>query len=425
VSTKRPDRRDRIGKSPITKNPIRRDRITKDRIGAGSRVIGRKVAPGDTVKRRTLLPDPIRDGRKINLPKRIGTPITSSTHGKRGRSGGRYRGRNISYSTRRLGIATNIVDGWERRHFKSGGRHRFVSRNRWSFQLRFGLGFAFGWNYCHRGFWDFAWGSCYAPYWYDCWSFGKGYSYYWWLPRSRYPLWRRYWVSQCLSRSWLFGYYPYDFCADGGSTYGFNDWCNVYAPSGDINIYFDGRSDEPEADDFEDGSADAKEPSRAERYKAASVDDLARHYLELGDVYFRNKQWDRAAGAYEKAIDLVPEDGSLRLVLADALFALAKYGRAGVELRKAFYLDPALLESAVDKRDFYEEKELFDKQLASLVDFVKEHPFDGQARLVLAVNYRFSNEPEKAKKELETLGEQMPGDATVKSILESLEKKKD
>ena len=53
---------------------------------------------------------------------------------------------------------------------------------------------------------------------------------------------------------------------------------------------------------------------------------LAEEYVKLGDFHFQAEQFENAAEAYAKARNYMPEDASVHLVLADAVFANAGYG---------------------------------------------------------------------------------------------------
>jgi hypothetical protein len=55
-----------------------------------------------------------------------------------------------------------------------------------------------------------------------------------------------------------------------------------------------------------------------------------------------------------------------------------------------------LLESVVDKHDFYADPLEFDRQLAVLERYLEDHVRDDDARLVLATNYLFGNRPAAA-----------------------------
>jgi tetratricopeptide (TPR) repeat protein len=152
-----------------------------------------------------------------------------------------------------------------------------------------------------------------------------------------------------------------------------------------------------------------RESTSAEKYKDASIDELARHYLELGDLYFKTRRYVRAITAYEKAVELVPGDGSLHLVLADALFADGRFARAAYELRQAFDLHPELAQANVDKREFYGHPDDFAKHMDALVKDIDEKPFDSNARLVYVVNLLLSGGLEEAERQIEILATHLRG----------------
>jgi tetratricopeptide (TPR) repeat protein len=126
----------------------------------------------------------------------------------------------------------------------------------------------------------------------------------------------------------------------------------------------------------------------------ASATRAANDYLTVGDRAFRDGRYSDAVYAYAKAVELVPDDGVLHLILSDALFATGDYHYCAYALRRAIELDPKLIESVVDKRTFYGDPHEFDRQLSLLERYVEDHFLDDDARLVLAANYLFSNRPE-------------------------------
>ena len=120
----------------------------------------------------------------------------------------------------------------------------------------------------------------------------------------------------------------------------------------------------------------------------------AAYYLTQGDRAFREARFGDAAHFYAKAVEFSSDSGILYLVLSDALFATGDYRYAAYALRQAFDREPSLASNLVDKRDFYSEPSLFDRQLGTLERYVDDHVLDMDARLVLAANYLFSGRPD-------------------------------
>jgi len=147
---------------------------------------------------------------------------------------------------------------------------------------------------------------------------------------------------------------------------------------------------------------------------------LARHYSSLGNLYMRTRRYARALDSYQRAVKLAPEDGSLRFVLADALFQLGKLDECAYQIRKGLILDPGLATVDVDKRSFFDWPEDFDTELAKLKKMVAEEPFRANLRLVLAYNLRMTKHYAEARSELTTLSEQLPGDEIITLMLDGL-----
>jgi tetratricopeptide (TPR) repeat protein len=140
-------------------------------------------------------------------------------------------------------------------------------------------------------------------------------------------------------------------------------------------------------------------PAPATPNESTALDPNARasgQYLTLGDQAFRDGRFADAVHFYARAVEYAPDEGILYLVLADGLFATGDYHYGAYALRKAFELDPSLANSNVDKHTFYTDPIEFDRQLATLEEFVLDHPSDSDAQLMLAANYLFGGRPAAA-----------------------------
>jgi hypothetical protein len=250
-------------------------------------------------------------------------------------------------------------------------------------------------NDCHGG-WHNPW---YGNSW--CWWGGT------WWGSSCYFSWYYPWWWWC-SRPYYASYYAY--------------W-----PVTTV-IYAD---DDPEVIYIERESAPAGEPvgeavvgAPAQPGVAPSVPSAenplsiaAQRYLELGDRAFRESRYADAVQFYAKAIEFAPDQGALYLVLADALFAAGDYHYGAYAVRRALELDPALVESNVDKHGFYPDPAHFDAQLAKLEQFLAEHPTDRDARLVLALNYLFGGRARDAVRTIDSAVGAMAEDAAAQKVL--------
>ncbi|NOT31737.1 MAG: tetratricopeptide repeat protein [Planctomycetes bacterium] len=145
--------------------------------------------------------------------------------------------------------------------------------------------------------------------------------------------------------------------------------------------------------------------------EASPLSIAAQRYLELGDRAFREGRYSDAVQFYAKAVELAPDQGALHLVLSDALFAAGDYHYGAYAVRRALELDPALVESQIDKHAFYPDPKQFDEQLAALDRYLSDHPTDRDARLVLALNYLLSAQAKEAVRVLESASPKAEEDA--------------
>jgi hypothetical protein len=135
---------------------------------------------------------------------------------------------------------------------------------------------------------------------------------------------------------------------------------------------------------------------------ADSKSRLTSEFLTLGDSAFRAGRYSDAVYAYARAVEVMPEDAVLHLILSDALFATGDYHYCAYALRRALELDPSLVDSVVDKHNFYGDPSEFDRQISLLERYLQDHFVDDDARLVLAANYLFANRPAQASDLLES-----------------------
>jgi tetratricopeptide (TPR) repeat protein len=134
-------------------------------------------------------------------------------------------------------------------------------------------------------------------------------------------------------------------------------------------------------------------PPVAEAPAASPLSIAAQRYLDLGDRAFREGRYTDAVQFYIKAVEFAPEQGALYLVLSDALFAVGDYHYAAYAVRRALELDPALVDTDVDKHGFYPDPTQFDEQLATLERYLDANVGDRDARLVLGLNFLFGGRP--------------------------------
>lgn len=120
--------------------------------------------------------------------------------------------------------------------------------------------------------------------------------------------------------------------------------------------------------------------------------------LGEGLVYFRARRYAQAARSFIAAADKDHGDAASRLHAAQCLMASGLYTQALAYARRAFELAPQLIYRPLNHRHNYVFPQDFDEHLAELERYVKAHPRDDEALLLLAYEQFFSDRPAKAAK---------------------------
>ncbi|MEQ1895072.1 MAG: tetratricopeptide repeat protein, partial [Planctomycetota bacterium] len=251
-------------------------------------------------------------------------------------------------------------------------------------------------NDCHDSFgWNSPWYGnswCYwgGPWWGSTCYFSWYYPYWWWCSRPYTSSYYAYWPVTTV----------------------------IYSDEPDV-IYIERESAPADEPVGEAVVAAPAQPGQAPSVPSADspLSIAAQRYLELGDRAFREGRYADAVQFYAKAVEFAPDQGALYLVLADALFAAGDYHYGAYAVRRALELDPALVESNIDKHGFYPDPAQFDAQLTQLEQFLAEHPSDRDARLVLALNYLFGGRAREAARTIDSAVTAMAEDAAAQKIL--------
>jgi hypothetical protein len=269
----------------------------------------------------------------------------------------------------------------------------------------------FGWGYYPGRNWGcysypYYWGCYWPRYHYSCgnwFSFGLG--------------WGRFGFSWSWPWSWCgypyYGYgYPY-YYSPGWSYY--DDW-DYWRYPGTTVVVYDSDPEPPRIVEV------VKAGDEIDTSPAASKEKLAQRYVRLGDFYFEEGRYQEASESYLRALTYTPDDGSIHFVLADALFALGDYHYAAFTIGRGLQHDPTLASAEADKRKFYKDVKLFDRQLETLRKYVVDKPYDAAARLVLAYNLKFTGDAAGAKAEFHRVLEIDPNSEPAKLFLAAGEK---
>jgi tetratricopeptide (TPR) repeat protein len=213
-------------------------------------------------------------------------------------------------------------------------------------------------------------------------AWGSGYGWFWcptqWATTC---WWEAYWYN---GGSWNYGYRP-SFYYSGPFT---PPSYTVIVQVNQEPIYIEEEQASPQVQ-----VAEAIAPAPA---VVPAINRAAEYYLTLGDRAFRGGRYSDAVHHYGKAVEYSPGEGILYLILSDALFATGDYHYGAFALRKAFDLDPGLVDLTVDKRSFYDRPVDLDAQMTRARTFILQYPADNDARLMLLANEVFTGNPDAA-----------------------------
>lgn len=200
-----------------------------------------------------------------------------------------------------------------------------------------------------------------------------------------------------------------------------DDWYYVSAPS---TVIIREIHHEPAAEETvtagAPGGEGAVEPADVAETAEPSARSLAEKHVGLGDFYFQEGRYTEASESYLRALTYEPSDASLHFVASDCMFALGDYHYAAFLISRALRLDPALASATADKRSFYKDPTVFERQLTTLRSYLAEKPYDAAAHLVHGYNLKFSDQPKAALSAFERVLEIAPDDESAKLFKDAL-----
>ena len=128
-----------------------------------------------------------------------------------------------------------------------------------------------------------------------------------------------------------------------------------------------------------------------------------RDLLDRGLDLFRDGSYGQAARAFLAAADKNHEDAAARIHAAQALMAVGMYDQAMGHVRRAFELQPLLMQLPMNLADDYANQADYAEHLAALAAHVKAHPKDHEAAILLAYQRFFSDKPRSSSEAMKRL----------------------
>jgi len=154
--------------------------------------------------------------------------------------------------------------------------------------------------------------------------------------------------------------------------------------------------------------------------KRTSVRNPFVRAIVLGDMHFREGNYEGADEQYTFAQRRDPSNPVGWLAAGHARFAMGKYAEAAKALRSGIAAFGKLSSVNMDRRDFYGDPDQFYDQLAKLEEFTKQTPEHSEALFLLGYNYYFSGRATLAKKAFERALELQPKDPQSREFLRLL-----
>lgn len=173
----------------------------------------------------------------------------------------------------------------------------------------------------------------------------------------------------------------------------------------DVDVYLKQRTKDLAAD--EKAKPGEKADKEVEHEKRNAERDKL---LDDADAKFIRGLYPQAALLYQKAMKVDETDAIARFAVAHSLFALGAYKTAGKNVRMALAKLPDWPAVDLELRKFYKEQGVFAAKLDKLREFVRQHPDDVDAKLLLGYCWHFSGKQDAALEMFNELAEKPGGD---------------
>jgi tetratricopeptide (TPR) repeat protein len=256
-----------------------------------------------------------------------------------------------------------------------------------NFGFLYSSGFGFGW-----------------PYWYDYgWS---GYGYGWGWPSYIYD--------------------PY--CAyDGSATYIIDSPGYAALPSIASDAPIDSSASIVTDATAANAAPQAIAPRSAEsNYVPPGLDPAETSQADFarqGELAFENGDYNRAVREWRHALLDEPQNGTLVLMTAQALFQLGQYNESAGAVQAGFQLVPRENWGVVvaNYQELYGDTQDYVDQLKALEKAIKEKPKEAGLRLLVGYHYLYLGYPSEAIRELKVGEELAKTDQAMKELLKAAE----
>ncbi|MBI1850934.1 MAG: tetratricopeptide repeat protein [Planctomycetes bacterium] len=169
--------------------------------------------------------------------------------------------------------------------------------------------------------------------------------------------------------------------------------------------------------DVESDSGIAGYENSDERGDTTEGENEADVWLRLGDVFFAQGEFERAAEAYRKSVDSAPDAALPHIALGEALFAIGQFNEAAAQLRQGIELDPSWVNVDLDRRELYPDPAIFDQRLKSVIAATEQDHFDAAGAFVAAYMLFFTHNAGDARPLFERVKEILSEDATSELFL--------
>jgi len=149
---------------------------------------------------------------------------------------------------------------------------------------------------------------------------------------------------------------------------------------------------------------------------------LADTRFEEGVKSFEAGNYSAAAGKFEEAMRLSPDDVILPFAYAQALFADGKYTESAEQLRKALRVASPEKEGVFYPRGLYANDDVLFAQIGKLTEKIDQFEYDADMQLLLGYHLLGVGETGYAREPLENASQDMKNAESAKILLKVLDK---